>query len=113
MDYRSVITDSLRVVNDEHIVSPGELNANDPIPSWWSDIAGPNGGQLLADVWDQLAPVELFPQTKALLRSERTLGVAILRSHAGKAGLACHVESCGCTRPPSERSESRPGHLPF
>ncbi|WP_133298517.1 hypothetical protein [Tsukamurella pulmonis] len=83
MDYLDVITKWIRDFNDESVVTPEELSGIEPIPTWWRDVAGPNGGALLADKWDELAPIEIFPQTKTLLRSEHTLGIAILRSYPG------------------------------
>ncbi|MCS3782395.1 hypothetical protein [Tsukamurella ocularis] len=83
MDYLDVIAKWIREFNDETVANPAELTGTEPIPAWWAEVTGPNGGTLLANKWDELAPTEIFPQTKALLRSEHTLGVAILRSYPG------------------------------
>lgn len=83
MDYLDVITKWIRELNDEKIVGRDELTGDEPIPAWWAEVTGPNGGTLLANKWDELAPAELFPQTKKLLRSVHTLGVAIARSYPG------------------------------
>ena len=80
MDHLDVVT---RCVDDdshdEKVVTPDELTGTEPFPAWWRDVTGSNAGTLLADKWDELAPTEIFPQTRALLRSEHTLGIAILR----------------------------------
>lgn len=81
MDYQDVLTEWLEEFDDEEIVNPAEVAGVAEIPDWWSQATGPDGGTVIADAWDRIAPPDYFTQTKALLRSPHALGAAILRSY--------------------------------
>lgn len=83
MNYQEVVSSRLQEFNDEEQVDASVVAEAAEVPQWWGEAIGPEGGSLIADAWDQLAPGASFSRTKELLRSPRALGAAVLRAYPG------------------------------
>ncbi|MCS3782398.1 hypothetical protein [Tsukamurella ocularis] len=56
-----------------------DLQDDAPVPSWWLDAIGPDGGHVIAAHWRNLFGRDLFPRFADLLRSDRCVGAALMR----------------------------------